>query len=249
MGEHSVSTRYWADWFWKRAGGRSDFPIDIGYAAMCALEVYVEEVADLTTDAAVYRSGHFNTHSPENIGERRIHGCLIVGRSGAAILVEKNDDEAQKRFTIAHEAAHFIVEVRRLQERAACKLGHDFTDVLHGLREASPTERIDVWLHNVRTDAFVHFMDRTPSGEYGCVRTKDAERLADDLAVEILAPRSALIESLSSFGRMDFSESLLTVRHVAERRFGLPTEIAERYANRVVWQLKGGPSTAERFGF
>lgn len=249
MGEHSVSTRYWADWFWKRVNDGPVFPVDIGYAAMCALEVYVEEVADLTTGAAVSRSKHFNAQDHENIGERRIHGCLIVGRSGAAILVERNDNEREKRFTIAHEAAHFIVEVRRLQERAACKLGHDLTDVLHGIREASPTERIDAWLHNVRADGFVHFMDRTPSGEYGCVRTKDAERLADDLAVEILAPRSALIESLSSFGRMDFSESLITARHVAERRFGLPSIIAEWYANRIVWQLNGGPSTAERFGY
>lgn len=249
MGEHSVSTRYWADWFWERVDEGPVFPVDIGYAAMCALEVYVEEVADLTTDAAVYRSGHFNDQSPENISERRIHGCLIVGRSGAAILVEKNDDEAQKRFTIAHEAAHFILEVKRHQERAAARLGHDFVSVLHGNREATPNERIDAWLNNVRADAFFHFLDRTPTGEYGGARIKDAELLADDLAVKILAPRSTLIESLSSFGRMDFSESLIAAQRIAERRFGLPAEIAERYANRVVWQLKGGPSTAERFGF
>ena len=248
MSEHGVSTRYWADWFWKRAGGRFDFPADIGYAAMSALEVYVEEVADLTTGTAVSRSKRSNAQRHENIGERRIRGCLIVGRSGAAILVEMNDDEAQKRFTIAHECAHFILEVRRYKGDAALSLGHEFVDVLHGFREATPTERVDAWLHNVRADAFVHFMDRTPSGEYGCARTRDAECLADDLAVEILAPRPALVESLSSFGRMDFSESLITARRIAERRFGLPAEIAERYANRVVWQLRGGPSTAERFG-
>ena len=248
MSEHGVSVSYWADWFWKRAGGRSGFPIDIGYAAMSALEVYVEEMADLTTGAAASRNVGIGSRVPEKIDERRIHGCLIVGRSGAAILVERNDNEKEKRFTIAHEAAHFIVEVRRLQERAACKLGHAFTDVLHGLREATPNERIDAWLHNVRADAFVHFMDRTPSGEYGCVRTRDTECLADDLAIEILAPRLALMESLSSFGPMGFSESLITAQCIAERRFGLPAEIAERYANSVVGQLRGGPSTAERFG-
>lgn len=248
MSEHSVSTIYWADWFWRQAGGRSDFPIDIGYATMSTLPVYVEEVEDLTTGTAVLRSKQFDTQRHQNIGERRIHGCLIVGRSGAAILVEMNDGEAQKRFTIAHECSHFILEVKRHQERATCKLGHDFTDVLHGLREATPNERIDAWLHNIRADAFVHFMDRTPSGEYGCVRIRDAECLADDLAIEILAPRLALMEILSSFGRMGFSESLITARRIAERRFGLPEEIAERYANSVVGQLRGGPSTAERFG-
>ena len=97
-----------------------------------------------------------------------------------------------------------------------------------------------------RSEAFAHFMDRAPGGGYGCSRTLEAECRADDLAVEILAPRSELAAAVPSMG---FSESLKVVRRVAERRFGLPEGVAERYAGRVVWQLKGGPSTAERFGF
>ncbi len=249
MSEHGVSTRYWADWFWKRAGGKLGSPVDIGYAAMCALEVYVEEVSDLTTVTAASRMQGAGIRVPDGVSERRVQGCLAVGRRGAAILVEKNDDEAQKRFTIAHECAHFILEVRTNQERGAIRLGHDFTDVLHGLREAIPIERIDARFHNVRSDALVHFMDRTATDGYGCGRIHEAECLADDLALEILAPRAELVESLSSFGPMGFSESLSAVRRIAERRFGLPDTIADWYANRVVWQLKGGPSTAERFGF
>lgn len=249
MSNHDDSTRYWADWFWKRAGGRSGLPADIAYAAMCALEVYVEEVEDLTTVTAASRMQGAGIRVPDGVSGRRVHGCLVVGRRGAAILVEKNDDAAQKRFTIAHECAHFIFEVKTNQERATCRLGHDFSGVLHGLREAASIERINAQLHNVRSDALVHFMDRTAAGGYGCGRIHEAECLADDLAVEILAPRAELIESLYSFGPMGFSESLRAARRIAERRFGLPEMIAEWYANRVVWQLKGGPSTAERFGF
>jgi len=249
MSDHGASTRYWADWFWKRAGGRPGFPVDISYAAMCALEVYVEEVDYLTVVTAASRIEGVGIGPHDGIGGRRIHGCLAVGRRGAAILVEKNDDEAQKRFTIAHECAHFILEVRMNQERARIRLGHDFSGLLRGLREATPIERIDARLHNVRSDALLHFMDRTATGGYGCGRIHEAECLADDLAVEILAPRVELIESLSSFGPMGFSESLSAARRIAERRFGLPETIAKWYANRVVWQLKGGPSAAERFGF
>jgi len=216
---------------------------------MCALEVYVEEVDSLTMVAAASRIKGVGIRIPEGVSERRIHGCLAVGRKGAAILVEKNDHEAQKRFTIAHECAHFILEVRMNQERATIRLGHDFSSVLHGLREPTPNEQIDARLHNVSSDALVHFMDRTAAGGYGCARIHEAECLADDLAVEILAPRAELVERLTSVGPTGFSESLSAVRWIAERRFGLPEPIAERYANRVVWQLKGGLSTAERFGF
>lgn len=249
MSERSASTRYWARRFWRLAEGPAGFPVDISYAVMCALEVYVEEVANLTTGEAVARSGGRGVGAHEKIAERAIHGCLLVGRCGAAILVEQNDAEDEKRFTVAHEAAHFILEVKRHQERAALRMGRDFVDVLHGLREATPDERIDAWLRDARADTLVHFMDRAPTGEYGCLRTLNAECLADDLAVEILAPRSELIRSLSALGSIGFYEALRAARHIAERRFGLPPAIAERYAQRTVWQLRGGASTAERFGF
>ena len=248
MSEHDASPMYWANWFWKLADGPIGYPVDISYAVMSALEVYVEEVANLTTGAAEARSGG-GKGAHEKIAERAIHGCLLVGRSGAAILVEKNDDADEKRFTVAHEAAHFILEVKRHQERAALRMGRDFLGVLHGLREATPDERVDAWLRDARPSALVHFMDRAPTGGYGCTRTLDAECLADDLAVEILAPRAELIRSLSALGSIGFSEALRAARHIAERRFGLPPTIAERYAQRTVWQLRGGASTAERFGF
>ena len=51
--------------------------------------------------------------------------------------------------------------------------------------------------------------------------------MADDLALEILAPGSELTAAISS---MEFSESLKVARRVAERRFGLPKGIADRYS-------------------
>ena len=148
----------------------------------------------------------------------RMRGGRPSGLCGAAILVEKNDAEDERRFTVAHEAAHHILEVKRHQERVARRMGRDFIGVLHGLREATPDERIDAWLHDVRADALVHFMDRAPTDEYGCARTLYAECLADDLAVEILAPRAELIRSLSALGSIGFSEALRAARHIAERR-------------------------------
>ena len=241
-----ASVRYWSDWFWKRVGGRFDYPADIAYAATCALDVYVDEVAGLTPVSAAAHIGRGGPRLPDGADERSLHGCVIVGRSGAAILVEKSDDEAEKRFTIAHEVSHYVLEVKQRHERATDRLGREFADTLHGLREATQTERIDAWLNNTRSEAFAHFMDRAPGGRYGCSRMLEAECRADDLALEILAPRSELIAAISLMG---FSESLKAAQGISERRFGLPEGVAAWYAGRVVWQLMGGPSTAERFGF
>ena len=249
MNEPGVSTEHWAGWFWRRVGGGKDFPADIGYAAMSALEVYVEEIEGLTTLTASSYAGCVGIRNACGFSERGLRGCLVVRRRGALILVERSDDEAEKRFTIAHEVAHYILEVRRHRERAAERMGRDFSDVLYGPREATPTERIDAWLNDVRPDKILHFMDRAPGGGYGCARTMDAECVADDLALEILAPRSDMKEALSSLGRMGFTESLSAARRIAEKRYGLPDVIAAMYAGRLVRRLRGGPSTAERFGF
>ena len=240
------SFRYWSDWFWKRAGGRFDYSVGIAYAATCALDVYVDEVAGLTPVSAAAHIGRGKHWVPDGTDERSLHGCVIVGRSGGVILVEKSDSEAEKRFTVAHEVSHYNLELKQHCERATDRMGREFADTLHGLREATPTERIDAWLNNTRSEPFAHFMDRAPRGGYGCSRTLEAECYADSLALEILAPRAELAAAISSMG---FSESLKVSRMVAERRFGLPEGVAERYASRVVWQLTGGPSIAERFGF
>lgn len=244
MDELGVSVEYWAGWFWERAGGRTGFPADIGYAAMSALEVYIEEVDGLTARAAAMRAGWDG-----EVVDRALRGCIVVNPAGVGILVEAGDDEAQKRFTVAHEAAHYILEVRRHRERAADGMGGDFDGVLYGLREATETERIDAWLHDVRSEAISDFMGRAPGGGYGCARTMDAECAADDLALEILAPLSDMRDALASLGRMGFVESLDAARRIAEKRYGLPGDIAEMYAGRVVWRMRGGPSSAERFGF
>ncbi len=250
MSERDASMEYWANWFWKRAGGRCGCPANIRYAVMCALEVYVEEVSGLTTSTASRISaGAYGIRDAMGSVERELHGCIVVNQRGAVILVEENDDEAQKRFTIAHEAAHYILEVKRHHDRAADRMGHEFASVLYGLRKATPTERIDAWLRDTRADALLHFMDRTPAGAHGCARTMEAECRADDLAIEVLAPRSELSRALLTFGRMGFSELLRAAARVAEERFGLPETIASSYASRIVWQMRGGPSTAERFGF
>ena len=249
MNELGVSTEYWAGWFRRRVGGYSEYPVNIGYAAMSALEVYVEEVEGLTTLTAASYAGRGGLWNTVGVSERGLRGCIVVGRRGATILVEGNDCEAEKRFTIAHEVAHYILEVRRHRERAADKMGRDFSDVLYGLKEATPTERIDAWLNDVRSDKILHLMDRAPGGGYGCARTMDAECVADELALEILAPRSDMKKVLSSLGQMGFAESLSAAQRIAERRYGLPGAIAGVYASRAVRRLKGGPSTAERFGF
>ena len=244
-----VDMEYWASWFWRRAGGRSTHPVDIGYAATCALEVGIRSVAGLTMFTAVDHLRRVGVRCPESVSERKLHGCIAVGPRGATILVEMHDADAQRRFTIAHEVSHYILEVRRHHRRAARRMGRDYVGILYGSREATPTERVDAWLKNVLFSPFAHFIDRTPGGGYGCGQTLEAECVADRLAIEILAPRAELRRAVRANRRLPLSAMINEARRIAEQRFGLPDTVAERYAVGIVWEMRGGRSIAERFGF
>lgn len=243
-----VDEAYWANWFWKRAGGRPLPPVDIGYAATCALAIGIRPITGLTTSTAVGHLESIGIECAGDVNEHELHGCIAVGPRGAMILVEMRDDEAQRRFTIAHEVSHYILEVHRHHKRAAQRMGRDYVDILYGSREAAPTERIDAWLNNVRSSAITHFMDRDPSGRYGCGETLEAECVADRLALETLAPRAEMVRVASDCGKMPFRDLVDATRRIAEQRFGLPGAVAAPYAGRIAWRLTGGPSTAERFG-
>ena len=239
---------HWASWFWKRAGGRSAPPVDIGYAATCALAIGIRPINGLTTSTAMGHLENIGFPCADGVDERELHGCIAVGPRGAMILVEMRDDEAQRRFTIAHEVAHYILEVHRHHRRAAQKMGLYYVDILYGSREAAPSERIDAWLNNVRSSAITHFMDRDPNGRYGCGTTLEAECVADRLAIEILAPRAEMVRDALDYGKLPFRDLSDAVRQIAEQRFGLPGAVAAPHANRIAWSLTRGPSTAERFG-
>ena len=239
---------YWASWFWKRAGGRSAPPVDIGYAATCALAIGIRPINGLTTSTATGHLENIGFLCADGLDERELHGCIAVGPRGAMILVEMRDDDSQQRFTIAHEVSHYILEVHRHHRRAAQQMGQDYVDILYGARTAAPSERIDAWLNNVRSSAITHFMDRDPNGSYGCGNTLEAECSADRLAIEILAPRAEMARVASDCGKLPFRNLADATRRIAEQRFGLPGAVAAPYAGRIAWGLTGGPSTAERFG-
>ena len=244
-----VDEAYWANWFWRRAGGRSTPPVDIGYAAVCALEVAVWPITGLTTRTAVDNLRRVGITCSDIGDERELHGCVAIGPSGGLILVETRDSDAQKRFTIAHELSHYILEVHRHRQRAKRRMGDDYVGVLYGSRQATSTERIDAWLNNVRSAPTTHFMDRAADGGYGCGPTLEAECVADRLAIELIAPRAEVSRAMPDCRKLPFRDLVHEAQRIAERQFGLPGAVADSYASRLVWTLTGGPSTADRFGF
>ena len=128
-----------ADDFWRRVPDLADVrPRPIRAAVEAALPMTVVDGVDPLTPAAIaswlLRHGHV-VHAD---GDERLLGCLHAARGHGHLFVAPGQDEDGERFTVAHEAAHFLLH-HDLPRREA---GGGVLAVLDGDRPATPAERL-----------------------------------------------------------------------------------------------------------
>jgi hypothetical protein len=239
-----------AEKFWKPAGDiQSRFPRDIESAVAWSLPLFVVRLPRLWVhDVECYLR---KRRLPVLIGpaaDRRLHGCVLAIRGKGLIIVDGTDKPAQVRFTIAHEAAHFMLDYQEPRLRAVEKLGENIQSVLDGERALKPEERVDGLLSNAPVGLYAHFMHRDSAG-FGSEKILEAESQADQLAFELIAPEAELWRMLpKGFAERGYEQRLTTVRLLMVRRFGLPSEVAAQYAASLCRSRFGGATVREWLG-
>ncbi len=161
--------------FWRRAAdvlGDDAGPHDVRSAVEAALPVNVVELGDITPGGI----GRWLRERgvPNGLeGDDALRGCLFARRRTAFLFVRSDDDPAEQRFTLAHEAAHFLLHHEAVRDDAPAA-------VLDGDRPATEVERLGGALVGRPVRPHVHL--------YGSDEETSAENDADALAVELLAP-------------------------------------------------------------
>lgn len=224
-----------ADDFWDRAGGPPPFPRNMEAAAAGAgLPVAFVSIPGLTVERAQawmerrYASFQFLCH------ERALRGCIVAVRGTAAIFTDPDDPDDERRFTQAHEIAHFLRDYDRPRRRALAALGPAILPVLDGDRLPTPAQRVHAALADVPLGGYSDLLDRDETGRIGQAATLAAELRADCLALRLLAPSDAVLARLpglpneterGAFGR--------GVVRLLRETFGLPEWAARDYGRRL----------------
>jgi hypothetical protein len=218
-----------ADHFWADVGESAlAYPRDLLTVMHWALTVRPVETRDLSI--ARINSWLAARHSDLrlNIPDRPLRACILVEEGAGVLFVDATDADDERRFSVAHEIAHYLIEYAAPCQRAQARLGEDILPVIDGRRIASLDERIGALLGGVALVAQVHLMERTPDGHLPGHKVSAAEQRADALAFELLAPFDAMRASLPrGAGRIDAEETL-------REAFGLPAAPARTYARRLV---------------
>src|SRR5690606_13090531 len=232
-----------AESFWESAGGRPEAPADLFRAVALVLPLDVVLLARLSLTRVEAWLAERGVPYGFGEGDRRLYGLLVVYRGAGFVFLDGGDAEEERRFTLAHEVAHFLLDYLWPRRRAVERLGEGVLEVLDGLRAPTLQEEAAGVLAAVAVAPHVHLLGRDGDAGSRQMEVAGAEGRADALACELLAPASAVRAALEAAGVTHHYFPCVTTAHTLLRdRYGLPDVIADGYARRIARGLTGGPS-------
>ena len=229
-----------AEDFWSRAGCGPENAADLEAAASWVLPVEIASVARLCLIDVATRIRNLGVDVALAGRNRRLRGCLIAYQGNGLIMLDAVDPPDERRFTLAHELAHFLLDYQAPRQRAVAALGEAILPVLDGLRPPTLEERLHAVLVDAPLGVLRHLMERPDMGILaGAVL--DVEDRADRLALELLAPASLLLERLHTpQAPSAFRDRLTSLIEILIAERGLPQALASTYA-RYILRQQGGP--------
>jgi hypothetical protein len=225
--------------FWELAGGEEPFPRGLRPAVAYALPLGVVELPRLGV-ATLRRYLEQRGAGYPLGGDRPLRAALVARDGDGLVFLDGTDPDDERRFSLAHEVAHFLAGYWWPRRRVEQRVGRPGLEVLDGRRAPTGVERIDAALGRVELAAHVHLMERTADGHAAGAAIDAAERTADALAFELLAPAGTAVGSLRQ-ARGDPAGALAA-------RFGLPAGAARAYAEQLVRPARPADALLRRLG-
>jgi hypothetical protein len=231
-------TRLWvqeaAERFWHTAGGPPEgFPRELRRPIAWSVPLSIVDLPELgMTAMASWLEERCNV-SWRPLTDRPLRGALWAGPTGGFVFLNGGDPDDERRFSLAHELAHYIIEYVERRRRIAVRLGTAGLKAMDGQSPRLDETRIDAALARIDLRPRLHLLERDAfNGQPLSLRTTDAEGGADELAIELLAPCEAAVSLGKSVKRAELDGWLALT-------FGLPRTVARRYAEKLRPQPSG----------
>jgi hypothetical protein len=235
------------DEFWQNYGGLEHFPRDLERPLAFALPVTLVKLPKLRlrdVEAWLQRRKARFTFDCQS---RAVRGCLIAFRGNGVIFLDGTDPDDEKRFTLAHEIAHFMVDYWWPRQNTIKKLGDQIADVLDGLRQPTITERIHAILDNIPIGVHTDLMERNRRLDDISGTLWSIEDRADRIALSLLAPPAAVMKE-ADLSSMLYDTRYAMLSDLLCEKFGLPVGVAKPYSQVLLTDHGRGLSWLESIG-
>ena len=111
--------------FWKTAGYNEKVPKDIYGAVNLVLPLDIINLSELSLRKIVLWLKKRNVTLNISIDDRALHGFILTYKGSGFIFINGTDSENERRYTVAHETSHFLLDYKIPRDRAIEKLGDD----------------------------------------------------------------------------------------------------------------------------
>lgn len=187
--------------FWAETDLADDFPRKIEQAVALKLPVTIVKLP-VVTIRTVGRWLQRHNRSPvfPRYG-RDLMGCLYADGGHGFIFVCGADEPEEQRFTLSHDTAHFLADYWWPRQRVLEALGDSILEVLDGRRPPRTQERAAAILASVRIGPHWHLLPRDGADPETDSHIAPLEDRADELGLELVAPRSRVFDVLQSLPR------------------------------------------------
>lgn len=203
-------------------GAPPRFPRNMALEIQLRLNITVVPLEHLTPESmSQWMQQRGRTRRPEEF-PRGVHGCMVWDAGKGILFHDSLKDAAEQRFTLAHEASHFVLEDLLPRRRAVEVFGESILAVLDGEREPSTDEWVTALFERVSLKPRSNLIRRSASGYYPNGEVAGAEQRADRLALELLAPAALVRPLLEGASETEAAERV-------QFRFGLPGKVARTY--------------------
>jgi hypothetical protein len=239
----------WAEKFWLLVGRTEPFPRSLESAVAWALPLAIVKLPHLGLSELrtwLERRGvELHVGGPD----RLVRACLLAKAGRGMVVLDGSDPEDERRLSLAHEVAHFLVDYLHPRQIALDLLGPRGCEVLDGLRPPSLEERLMGVLRGVELGVYTHLMERTGAGEVDRLDVLDAEDRADCIALELLAPRRTVLSRLKAKGiSWREEDGPPAAMRILVDEFGLPPTTARAYGRALVLARRSERSFREWLG-
>lgn len=207
--------------FWSGIEGERLFPRNIEHAITMKLPLALTKLSLLTLQTVEEWLVGKHLAVPLPLNQHDLLGCLVAHRGHGIIFACSADEVEEQRLTVAHEVAHFLMDYLWPRQQIIQVLGAHLTDVLDGVRKATPAERAAAILSHVHLGAHIHLLPRPGMDEDADAVVAHTEARADRLALELVAPREQISFFLHSLSAREALHPQ-AVRAALAARFGLP---------------------------
>lgn len=229
--------------FWNSAGMQSHDSRNLAQAAAVTLPLDVVTLNNLCMRRVEQWLRERGVQYKLDVPDCLLYGLLVVYRGSGLIFLEGGDDKRTRRFTLAHEIAHFLLDYERPRNHAVQRLGTNVLDIFDGRRSATHDEQIIGAMTDVEMKPHVHLLTRSEDTSAWLEDRGKTENRADRLALELLAPVYEVFAILHEQGSTEhYSRCLSIADTVLKEVYELPEPIADSYARRLVRAITGGPS-------